>query len=256
MLFLIGIGLGVKDISIRALEEIKKPGLLFLETYTAFATKDYIAFLRDEAGRDIERIGRQDLEDRVKEMVARAKRQRVIILVAGDPLIATTHSIVLNEAKKQGVNCEVIHSTSVFSVAIGESGLDVYKFGPTITIPFWFENYKPTSFLKALEKNIKNGEHTLLLLDINQKECRPMRILEALEILKNAEAIEKTGEITASTKLIVLADLGMKDQSVKYLKIGQMNKKIEGELEGKVLSLVFPSKPTFAEEESLQRIAD
>lgn len=121
MLLLIGLGLGSRDVSVRAMEEIRKPGLIFLETYTSFIAKDYLAFLRREAGGRIAEMGRQDLEDRVNETVAAAKKGRVVILVPGDPLIATTHSIVLNEAKRQGVKCEVIHSVSVFSVAIGRA---------------------------------------------------------------------------------------------------------------------------------------
>lgn len=254
MLLIIGLGLGAKDVSVRAMEEIRKPGLIFLETYTAFVTKDYLKFLEGEAGGDITPVSRQDLEDKVKATVAMAKKQRVVLLVPGDPLIATTHSIILNEAKKQGVECEVIHAPSVFSVAIGESGLDVYKFGPTVTIPFWFEKYKPTSFLKAIAKNIRNGEHTLLLLDIEQKDKRPMRIAEAIDIIRKAESSENTGVFAGSTKLIVLADLGRETQEVLYLEFDKMGKSVEKKLEGKVLSLLLPAKLTFAEEESLQRI--
>jgi diphthine synthase len=254
MLLLVGLGLGTKDLSVRALEEIRKPGVLFLETYTAFITKDYLSFIKKEAGRDIEVIGRPDLEDRVKGMVSRAKRQRVVILVIGDPLIATTHSIILNEAKRQKVKCEVLHSTSVFSVAIGESGLDVYRFGPTITIPFWFKNYKPTSFLKALEKNIKNNQHSLLLLDIDQKNRRPMSIGEAVNILDSAELVEKTGIFSDKFRMMILADLGRKTQLIRCVGIDEVSKKLEDEVEGKVLSIVVPTNPTFAEKESMDRI--
>lgn len=255
MLFLIGLGLGAKDVSVRAMDEIRKPGMLFLETYTAFITEGYLTFLKREAGGEIVRIGRQDLEDRVNEMVARSKNRRVGILVPGDPLIATTHSIILNEAKRQGIKYEVIHSTSVFSVAIGESGLDVYKFGPTVTIPFWFENYKPTSFLRAIERNVKNDEHTLLLLDIDQKNGRPMRIAEALSIIRNAQAKEGKEVLGKATKLMVLADLGMKTQKIMYLRMDKMGKEVEKKLEGKVLSLILPAKMTFAEEDSLRRVS-
>jgi diphthine synthase len=254
MLFLVGIGLGTKDLSVRALEELKKPGLIFLETYTAFITKEYLDYIKKQAGRKVELIGRPDLEDRVGEMVSKAKRKRVVVLVIGDPLIATTHSIILNEARKQRVKFEVIHATNVFSVAVGESGLDVYRFGPTITIPFWFENYKPTSFLKAIEKNFKSNQHTLLLLDIDQKNKRPMNIREALEIIRKAESIEKTGLFGAEFKMMVLADLGRKTQEIRYVEIGDVSGKLSKELEGKVLSIVIPANPTFAEKESIERI--
>ncbi|MGA3021069.1 MAG: diphthine synthase [Candidatus Micrarchaeales archaeon] len=255
MLLLVGLGLETKDLSVRALEEIKTAKLLFLEEYTSFLSKDYLRFIGKETRKTLDVVSRQDLEERVKEIVKKAKNAKIAILVPGDPLIATTHSIILNEAEKQGIECLVLHSSSILSAAIGESGLDAYKFGPVVTIPFWFANYKPTSFLDVLEKNMKNNEHTLLLLDIDQKNKRPMKIEEAVEVLNKAESARGSEGITDDLKVIVLADVGKKTQDIRYLKLGGLTKKIKEELDGKVLSLIIPAQLSFAEKESLDRVS-
>lgn len=250
MLSLIGLGLGTRDLSALALEEIKGADELFIETYTSFIPEEYEAFIEAQAGRKPARLRRKDLEDDVKSLVAKARDSRVVILVPGDPLIATTHSIVLNEARSQRIKAEVIHAPSVFSIAIGESGLDVYKFGPTATIPFWSEKYKPKSFADSISKNLQNGQHTLVLLDIEQKENRPMRIAEAKEILMHAAQGSTT--VNHGTRIIVLANLGRDDKAIRLTKIGEMDK-LSKELEGKVLSLVVPGELSFAEKENLKR---
>ena len=55
-----------------------------------------------------EKLSRKDLEDNVNEIVAIAKKEKVAILFVGDPLIATTHNIVLNEAARQKVKCNLV----------------------------------------------------------------------------------------------------------------------------------------------------
>ncbi len=254
MLVLVGLGLDTKDLTLRGFEAIRNADTVYLETYTSFAPKNYIAFIEKEAGKHIETIERHNLEDDLKETVALAKKKDIAILVPGDPLIATTHSIILNEARKQHVKTEVFHSPNVFSVAIGESGLDVYKFGPTATLPFWSEHYKPVSFLDVIRNNMENKEHTLLLFDIDQKNRRPMTIREAIRILTDVEAQKKTKTITKNLRVLILGDLGKRSQRIIDVKLGAIGEKIEKELEGKVLSIIIPSRLTFAEEESLQRI--
>lgn len=252
---MIGLGLGTKDISALALEEIKEADELLIETYTAFVPQEHIDFIEKYAGRKPTPLSRSDLEDNVKQTVARGKEEKVVLLVPGDPLIATTHSIILNEAKKQGIKCEVIHAPSVFSIAIGESGLDVYKFGPTVTIPFWSERYKPASFLDAINKNIENGQHTLVLLDIDQKNSRPMKVAEAERIIEDALAAGTRARINVDSEVVILANLGRADKIIRRKQIKNMGE-LSKALEGKVLSLIVPASLSFAEEESLKRAVD
>ncbi|MCL5239274.1 MAG: diphthine synthase [Candidatus Marsarchaeota archaeon] len=254
MLFLIGLGLGNKDLSALALEEIKEADALFLESYTAFIPKEYADFIERQAGRKPTPLVRKDLEDGLAKTVAAAKGAKVVILVPGDPLIATTHGIILNEAKRQGIECRVIHAPSVFSIAIGESGLDVYKFGPTVTIPFWSERYRPTAFIDAIERNLRNGQHTLVLLDIEHKSFRPMKIEEAAGIISKATSGMKGAQLNSEKEIMILANLGRDDKMIVRSKIGELTQHA-AELEGKVLSLVIPAEMSFAERESFDRAA-
>lgn len=253
MLFLIGLGLATKDLSARALEEIKEADEVLLETYTAFIPNDYLAFLEKQAGRKPALVKRSDLEENVRRTVAGAKDKSLVILVPGDPLIATTHSIVLNEAKSQGIRFEVIHAPSVFSIAIGESGLDVYKFGPTVTIPFWTDKYKPASFIDSIQRNLQNGQHTLVLLDIDQKNSRPMKLSEALEVIRRAQAGRAQEVLGGDKKIIVMANLGREDMAIKYIAIKDVGTGISEKFEAKQLSLIVPGPLSFSEEENLER---
>jgi diphthine synthase len=225
---------------------------VLLDQYTSFLPEGYIEFIEEEAGKKAVSLTRRDLEDDVKSTVGKAKEADVAILVPGDPLVATTHHLVINTAKELGIPAEVFHSASAFTAAIGESGLDIYKFGPTVTVPFWFENYRPTSFLDLLAKNLGNKEHTLALLDIDQKAHRPMGLEEAVGIMRSAEAAQRKGVITDGLKVVVIANAGREGQVVKYVPLGGITRELAETLSGKAIALVIPAQMSFAEEENLR----
>ena len=75
---------------------------------------------------------------------------------------------------------------------IAETGLQLYKFGKTASIPFWTENHKPESFFDYLEQNQSIGAHTLCLLDLDPENGKFLslssaiaRILEISKFRKN-----------------------------------------------------------------------
>jgi diphthine synthase len=251
MLLLIGLGLSLKDVSLRAMERIRGADALLLEQYTSFLPSGYVEFIEKEAGKAAVRLSRQDLEDNVAATVGRAKESDVAILVPGDPLVATTHHLIINTARKLGIRVEVFHSASAFTAAIGESGLDIYKFGPTVTVPFWSENYRPTSFLDAIGRNLENKEHTLVLLDIDQKAHRPMGLDEAVSIMRAAEKARRGGLVKDDLKVIVVANAGREGQQVRCVALGKAGE-LKGSLSGKAIALVMPAQMSFAEEENLR----
>jgi diphthine synthase len=53
---------------------------------------------------------------------------------------------------------------------MGCCGLMVYRFGEIVSIPFFTETWKPTSFYKKIAENSERKLHTLVLLDIKVKE--------------------------------------------------------------------------------------
>ncbi len=253
-MFLVGLGLGKNEISLLSLETIKRCEFLFAETYTAALPDGYLEEIEEMTGKKVKMLSRSDLEEKVKGTVAFAKGSDVAILVPGDPLIATTHGIAINEAKAQGIEVKVLHAPSIFSIAIGESGLGVYKFGPIATIPFWYGSYKPASFLDLISRNLEAGQHTLALLDIEQKTARPMRADEAREILLAALKTNPKGNISVKTRVLLLANIARDDASITCTTIGELGSESAQRLSGKMLSIIFPGKTSFAEEESLSRI--
>ncbi len=251
MLLLIGLGLDTKEISVKALEALRNADAVFLEQYTTFISIEYIAYLKEASGKEITAIGRSELEEKATQTLNGAKSGTIAILVPGDPLIATTHySTLLNVARKMGIKSKVYHSSSIYSAAVGESGLDVYKFGPPVTVPYWSKNYKPTSFLDSIHRNIKNGQHTLVLLDLEQNEMRPMALEEAVTIINDAEKERGTGTFSDGLKLMVMGDIGKPTQEIAYLPYNNMGKAAK-RFAKKMLVLVMPANPSFAEQESL-----
>ena len=73
------------------------------------------------------------------------------------PLAATTHFSLIAECKNKDIKTEIIHSSSIFS-AVGETGLSLYKFGGTTSIPIYDEHFHPESFFEVIEENIKCGK--------------------------------------------------------------------------------------------------
>lgn len=54
--------------------------------------------------------------------------------------------------------------------ALGSTGLQLYNFGQTLSLPFYTDSWKPGSWYDRLEENVKLGMHTLILLDIKVRE--------------------------------------------------------------------------------------
>ena len=99
----------------------------------------------------------------------RRGRANVAMLVVGDPVCATTHTDMMIRAKEFGVKVELIHNASAMGAA-GCCGLQLYNFGQTVSIPFFDDNWRPTSFYPKIKYNRGGGMHTLCLLDIKVKE--------------------------------------------------------------------------------------
>lgn len=141
---------------------------------------------------------------------------------------ATTHTDIMIRAKDIGVNVEVIHNASVMG-AVGSCGLQLYNFGQTVSIPFFEENWRPTSFYPKIKYNRLGGMHTLCLLDIKVKEPdfeamkrgrtvflppRYMSVNCAAEQLLEAEGIVNEGAYWKDTLCVGMARLGQKDQQI------------------------------------------
>jgi len=76
---------------------------------------------------------------------------------------ATTHTDLVVRAKTLGIDVKVVHNASVMN-AVGVCGLQLYRYGETVSLPFFTETWKPDSFYEKIQKNRMLGLHTLCLL--------------------------------------------------------------------------------------------
>jgi len=248
-LFLIGMGLcDESDLSVRAMDLLRGCKSVFAENYTNVMREGTLERLQAKIGRKIILLPREMVEGE-KEIIDAIMEGDTALLVPGDPMTATTHSSLIESALKNGIDAFAIHSSSIFTAAAGECGLQIYKFGKTATITYWRENFRPTSFLDVIGANQKMLAHTLLLLDIDAK-MGPMRVDDAIGIISEAQKEGKKEVVGAETKLFVLWHAGWPDRRVWAGKLKDWKKKSDSP--GPAV-IIIPGKMHFAEEESWER---
>src|SRR3989339_611064 len=216
MLCLVGLGLGNEfDISLRGLNVINSCDTVYLEGYTGVFER--LSALEDLIGKSIMVLSREDVES-TSEFIRDAKKSNVALLVQGDPLSATTHVTVLLDCIRMGVKYMVVNSSSVFT-AVARTGLSLYKFGKTVSIPFPQKDYDPKSFYELIKQNQSINAHTLCLLDVKSDAHDALTIPEALKII---EKIDVKGFL--KSKLIGCARLGFKDEVIKFGSLASLKK--------------------------------
>uniref|UniRef100_A0A6N2KMW5 diphthine methyl ester synthase n=1 Tax=Salix viminalis TaxID=40686 RepID=A0A6N2KMW5_SALVM len=233
MLYLIGLVLGdEKDITLRGLEAVKKCEKVYMEAYTSLLSfglsTDGLSTLEKLYGKPITIADREMVEEKVDSVLSEATSFDVAFLVVGDPFGATTHTDLVVRAKELGVEVKVVHNASVMN-AVGICGLQLYRYGETISIPFFTDTWKPDSFYEKIPRNRELGLHTLCLLDIKVKEptweslCRGKKLYEPPRFMTINTAIEQLLEIEQNrgesaynedTNCVGLARLGSEDQKI------------------------------------------
>ena len=228
-LYLIGLGLyNEKDISVRGLELVKQSDYIYMEYYTSILGVPKET-LEEFYNKKITLADRDMIESEFeKEIIEKAKTNKVSLLVVGDPFSATTHTDLYLRAIENNIKIEVLNNASIIN-ACGISGMSLYRFGEIISIPYFTEKWKPYSFYEKIKKNKDNDQHTLLLLDIKVKEVseenlakgkmiyeppRFMSINTALKQLKDSEENLKLNIIDDDTNYIGLARVGAPDQMI------------------------------------------
>ncbi len=239
VLYLIGLGLcNEKDITVRGLDYIKQSDYVYMEYYTSILGIDS-SKLEEYYGKKIILADREMIEiDFDKEILEKAKSSKVSLLVVGDPFSATTHIDLYLRCVHEGVKVEVVNNASILN-SIGITGLSLYRFGETVSIPFFTEKWRPYSFYDKICRNYKNDLHTLILLDIKVKEIseenlakgkkiyekpRFMTVNQALDELleaseKSETIIENKGLINEDNLCYGVARIGSENQIVKAGKI-------------------------------------
>lgn len=244
MLSLIGLGLfDEEDVNLRGISEAKSADKVYMETYTSNWSGN-LQNLEKIIGQKISLLSRKDLEENSKKILDEARTKKVAIFIGGDPLVATTHSSLLLDAKKLGLETRVIHNTSIIS-AIAETGLHIYKFGATVTIPF-LEKTKgilPESVYQTIAENKKLGLHTLCLLDIVDGV---MNVSECLQLLLQIESKFKKRVFDENTQVVVYS-LGSSPQ----IYFGKIFSLLQKKLSSSPAVVIIPGNLHFAESEFL-----
>jgi len=244
----IGIGLNdEKDITLKGLELVKKADFVYLESYTAKINCN-IGYLEKLYGKKIILADRKIVEiDAENTILKEAKTIEVAFLVVGDVFSATTHMDLYLRAKKLGIKTRIIHNASVFT-AISVTGLQLYNFGKTVSIPFLNENIETP--YNVLAMNQKNNLHTLFLLDVKENSNDSLSVNDAIRYLLKVELKRGQRVFTDNTLCIGCAKLGSLDQIIKA---GKANSLLKYNFKSGMHCLIVPSKKLhFMEEEALK----
>jgi len=242
MLYLIGLGLDVKDTSLKGLEVIKRCEKVYLEAYTNEFPYPLMKLER-VIGKKVVRADREFVEQN-SQLLEEAKKHDVCLLVYGSPLAATTHFELLLRAAKMKVKAEVIHASSVFT-AVSSCGLQLYKFGKVASIPRWQKSYAPESFFDVFLENRKINAHTLLLIDIG------LSVKDALAQL--SQVAIKRGE--KLDKIIVCSCLGTSRQKIFYDSLDRLKDRLKASKIATPACIIIPASLHFLEAEALENFA-
>ncbi|XP_043713273.1 probable diphthine methyl ester synthase [Telopea speciosissima] len=268
MLYIIGLGLGdERDITLRGLEAVRKCDKVYVEAYTSLLSfglsSDGFSTLEELYGKPVILADREMVEEQAHDILAEAGGSNVAFLVVGDPFGATTHSDLVVRAKSLGVEVKVIHNASVMN-AVGVCGLQLYRYGETVSIPFFTETWRPDSFYEKIQRNRVLGLHTLCLLDIRVKEpsleslCRGKKQYEqprymtiniAIEQLLEVEKMRGESAYNEDTTCVGFARLGSEDQMVVA---GPMREILMVDFGAPLHCLVIVGKTHPVEEEMLE----
>jgi len=162
-------------------------------------------------------------------------------LIVGDPMQATTHVDLEARCNEMNINFNVVPGITATALAVSLSGLQSYRFGRQVTIPFSYGDYLPYSPLEMICNNYENNLHTLVLFDLDPTgmgldKPNPMKPNEAIDLLERMS--EKMALEAHSFKIlkkhvkewngVLLTDISMKNQKVSAGKLGDLLKLDKG----------------------------
>tara|TARA_Y100001935_G_scaffold255553_1_gene269415 strand:- start:5250 stop:6125 length:876 start_codon:yes stop_codon:yes gene_type:complete len=261
-ILLIGLGPGDLDLmSVQAIEAAKMSDHRFLEGYTATMPPDQEARLEELVG-PWSRLMRTEVEN-PNDILELAGDSVVALMVVGDPMQATTHVDLVLRASEAGVKTKIIPGISAVSLAVSYSGLQSYRFGRQVTLPYPYRDYLPTSPLVKIKLNRSQNLHTLLLLDLDPtgmgvdrpQPMDPSQALDILLMMEEKEAMSKGSqqgldESILDLDAILMTDLGCSSQSIVSGSLEDISKLKRG----RIHSLVLPAIMDPLEEAYFKRI--
>ena len=255
MLTFIGLGLyDEKDISLNGLESIQSADLVYLEFYTSCLMGTTIEKMETFYGKPIILLSREDIEQN-PSWLSNALDKNVVFLTGGDTMASTTHVDLRIRANNIGIPTKLIHGSSITSAIFGLSGLQNYRFGKSVSIPFPYVSGRGNRVVTetpydTIKFNSENGLHTLVFLDIN-KDLGYMTVSEALELLLEIENKRKEG-VMNNRIAVGIARAGSNDVCVKADFAENFS---SFDLGSPLQILIVPGKLHFIEAEALVKLA-
>ncbi|WEW54902.1 diphthine synthase [Emydomyces testavorans] len=252
MLYLVGLGLADEtDITVKGLEVVRKAKRVYLEAYTSILLVNKERLVR----RPVIIADREAVESGSDDILAEADKFDIAILVVGDPFGATTHTDLVLRARELAIPVKTIPNASIMS-AIGCTGLQLYNFGQTVSMVFFTETWKPSSFYDRIKENIEIGLHTLVLLDIKVKEQSPenmargrkiyeppryMTVAQCASQMLEIEEERKEGVYGPDSLAVGAARVGAEDQK---LAVGTLKELTETDMGKPLHCLILLGKKT------------
>jgi diphthine synthase len=234
--YLMGLGLDLDSISLGSKNILDSCQKIYLESYTIDFPYN-ISQLEETLSKKLIILKREKTED--ESILIEAKEKDIAFLVYGDPFSATTHYQLIMSCKRQKIPFKIFHNASIIN-SIAETGLSLYKFGKTASMPSWNKKYRPMSFIDYLKDNSHINAHSLLLVDIS------LDFIASLEQLR----IASTEQEFKLNEIIVVSSLGTKNQKIIYGSLDKLKK----EKVKNPFCFIIPSKLHFTEEEFLRHI--
>jgi len=228
--YLIGLGLTEEHISFKAIKTLKKCKTIYLEQYTSRGIN--LKNLQKIINKKIQLVDRTFIES--SKFLKQAKTNNIALLIIGGVFSATTHIDLFLQAKKSKIKTEIIDNLSILT-AISITGLSLYKFGATASIPY--QDVK--SFYEIYKKNKKLNLHTLFLLDLKENET--MSIKQALTKLISLG-------LKNNEKIVVCSGIQQKQQQIKF---STVKKLLNFKFKNQLSCIIIPGNLHFMEEEVL-----
>ncbi len=248
VLWFVGLGLGgAEDITPRIRSLVANAGAVYVEEYTSRTGDGTLAALKREAGRPIVRLDRSALESEGEIRDALHRHPVVVLLVAGDPFVATTHVALRVAAESWGHEWRYVPGATVATAVPGFLGLQQYRFGRTVSIPFPEPKFTPRSPRDGIGKNRAAGLHTLVLLDLRPDVGQYLTANEALEILIEQDRSFPPALFLPEQPVAVAARVGRDDAAGWFGPIEQLR---QVEFGPPLHAIVVPALPLHFEEEA------
>ena len=260
-LWLIGLGPGdLEHMTERAKSVARGCEKRYLEGYTAVLPAEQEALLEGIIG-PWAKLMRPSVE-KPEKLLEEARGASIALLVVGDPMQATTHIDLEARCAERGVGFDIVPGMSATSLAVSLSGLQSYRFGRQVTLPFSYGDYLATSPLEMIDANYVGGLHSLVLLDLDPTGMgfdppKPMQPEEAVAMLERmcARLVEEQGERESlETPVrdwdgILLSDIGTERQRVIAGHLSDLSE-VEG---GWIHTLILPAEMSGNEREAFER---